>query len=433
MTANENTQKLDSRTIAVRALGRILAEGEQLEATLSADSNYNKLDPRDRAFVRLLVTSVFRHKAQIDGVLRGFLSRLPPDYVMNTLRIGSAQLLVLGTADHAAVGETVGLLKAHKQYAAFSGLANAVLRKVANTGRAKMGNIAPRENIPSWIYKSWERNFGKSAARQIALEYQKIPPLDITVKSDPHGWAERLGGEVLFGNSIRLTKAGQVSELEGYKDGDWWVQDLSSSLPVQLLGDVKGLKVLDMCAAPGGKTMQLAAKGADVTALDRSASRLRILKTNLERTGSKAEIVEADAANWPEGNGAFDIVLVDAPCSATGTLRRHPDVLYAKTKNQMEQLQRLQRNLLVSAVEKLRPGGFLVYCTCSLQVEEGEEQIDRFLQKKSDFDVVPVSHEEWQDFGTKSGYLRLLPHQMRENGGLDGFFVAVLRQKTEQM
>jgi len=424
---------LDSRTIAVRALGRILTSGEQLEATLSADKYYRALETRDRGFVRLLVSSYFRQKGQIDKVVDGFLSRTPPDFVLNALRIGAVQLLILGTADHAAVGETVGLLKSHKKYYKFSGLANAVLRKIAREGKAGMGNLAPRENIPAWIYKAWEKAYGRSAARQFALQYQEIPPLDIYVKSNPEVWADKLGGQVMYGNCIRLPKAGQIKELDGYEAGDWWVQDLSSSLPVQLLGNVKGLRILDMCAAPGGKTLQLVSGGADVTALDRSNDRLSLLKENLTRTKLKAEIVEADATIWDEKDENFDIVLLDAPCSATGTFRRHPDVLYAKSKLQMEQLLKLQRKLLLSAVRKLRPGGQIVYCTCSLQVEEGEEQIDRFLQKNKDFGVIRVSDEKWQEFGTLSGYLRLLPHQFRENGGLDGFFIARLRQKTEQM
>ncbi len=433
MSPKNTDKKIDSRTITVRALGRILTSGEQLEATLSTDKHYRELETRDRGFVRLLVSSYFRQKGQIDGVLNGFLSRMPPDFVLNALRIGAVQLLILGTADHAAVGETVGLLKSHKKYYKFSGLANAVLRKIAREGRSIMGNIPPRENIPTWIYRSWERAYGRSAARQLALQYQQIPPLDICVKRDPELWAERFDGQVMYGNCVRLPKAGQIKELDGFDEGDWWVQDLSSTLPVQLLGDVSGLKVLDMCAAPGGKTLQLASQGAIVTAMDRSAERLDLLKENLGRTGLSADIIAADATNWPENDSQYDIVLLDAPCSATGTFRRHPDVLYAKTKKQMEQLQKLQRKLLISAARKLRPGGQLVYCTCSLQVEEGEEQIDRFLQKNTDFDVIRVSDEKWHDFGTLSGHLRLLPHQFRENGGLDGFFIARLRQKIEQM
>ncbi len=430
MSAAHTSHNSGSRAVAVRALGRILSKNEQLEVSLASDTQFSALEPRDRAFARLLVSSTLRRMGQIDGVLTDYVKQKPPSYVENALRVGAAQLLFLGTADHAAVGETVALIKDHRKYVKFSGLANAVLRKVAVEGKAKIGKTTPRDNIPGWIYKSWERSFGRSAARQMALEYVKIPPLDISVKSDPEKWAEKLEGEVIFEKTIRISKAGQVPALPGYDSGDWWVQDVSATLPVRALGDVSGLKVLDMCAAPGGKTLQLAAGGADVVALDKSARRLKILKANLQRTNLAARVVEADALDWKAEDGSFDIVLIDAPCSATGTFRRHPDVLHNKDPKQIRQLVQLQRGLILSAVEKLRPGGLLMYCTCSLQVEEGEEQIDWFLQKQSGFEVIRFSDEKWREFGNSSGHLRLLPHQIREKGGLDGFFLCLFRRKT---
>ena len=434
MTDIKTPKNTDSRSLAVRALGRILSDEEQLEVSLSSDSVFNRLEPRDRAFARLLVATTLRRLGQIDSVLNKYVKQTPPSYVQNALRIGAAQLLFIGTASHAAVGETVALVKSHKSYVKFSGLANAVLRKISREGKAKLAQTAPRDNIPVWIYRSWENNFDRSAARQMALEYVKIPPLDISVRSDPQKWAETLGGEVIFGNTVRLTKAGQITELPGYKSGDWWVQDVSATLPViaiaDNLDDLDGKTVLDMCAAPGGKTLQLASKGAVVTALDKSAKRLDILRSNLERTNLSAQVVQGDALTWDEDGENFDIVLLDAPCSATGTFRRHPDVLHNKSQKQMGQLIKLQRELLLSAVKKLRPGGLLMYCTCSLQVEEGEEQIDWFLQKQSDFEVIRFSDEKWREFGNSGGHLRLLPHQIREKGGLDGFFLSLLRQKT---
>ncbi|NNE59126.1 MAG: RsmB/NOP family class I SAM-dependent RNA methyltransferase [Hellea sp.] len=430
MTQDKSRQKPNARLIAVKALTRIEENQELLESAIERDPEYNSLETRDRAFIRMLVSSYFRSKGQIDQILNGFVDREPPKFVLNALRIGAVQILVLGTADHAAVGETVTLVKNHKKYVKFAGLVNAVLRRTIREGKAAMGAIPPRENIPAWIYKSWERAYGRAAARQMATQLQKTPPLDLTVKSDPQGWAEKLGGEVMFGNTIRLPKAGQLMELAGYDSGDWWVQDLASSLPVQSLGNIEGKLVLDMCAAPGGKTLQLVAGGAEVVALDRSGRRIDILKDNLARTQLSAEIVVADALSWDDER-RFDIVLLDAPCSATGTYRRHPDVLYGKTAKQLGQLQRLQASLLEIAVEKLRPGGILVYCTCSLQVEEGEEQMNRFLQKQSDFDLIRFSEEKWCEFGNSGGYLRLLPHHLRENGGLDGFFIAKFSRKTE--
>ncbi len=430
MNYKNNTDKPTSRGVAVRALGRILSAGELLEETLSGNRQFSELEPRDRAFARLLVSTTLRHLGQIDKVISGFVSRTPPEFVMNVLRIGAAQTLVLGTADHAAVGESVDLVKTHRKYGKFSGLINAVLRKITQTGRTKMAQSAPRDNIPAWIYKSWERSFGRGEARQMALEYLKVPPLDITVKSDPEGWAEKLSGEVVFGKTVRLKNAGRIPELEGFEDGEWWVQDLSSTLPVLSMGDVTGKRVLDMCAAPGGKTLQLASAGAKVTALDRSGPRLKLLQENLKRTQLSATLHETDAVSWDNGGELFDIVLLDAPCSATGTYRRHPDVLHHKSHGQMGELIKLQRRLIFSAVEKLRPDGLLVYCTCSLQVEEGEDQIDHFLQKKNDFEVIRFSDEKWREFGNSGGYLRLLPHQIREKGGLDGFFIARLSRKN---
>ncbi len=430
MTEMKTPKSASSRTLAVRALGRVLSDGEQLETSLSMDSLFAELEPRDKAFARLLLATVLRRMGQIDGVLKHYVKQTPPGFVQNALRVGAAQSLFLGTASHAAVGETVGLLKNHKKFVKFSGLANAVLRKVANEGKSKLAQTTPRDNIPRWIYKSWEKSFGRAAARQMALEYVKIPPLDISVKSDPQKWASELGGEVVFGNTVRLPKAGQIQDLPGYEDGEWWVQDISASLPVEALGDVAGKQVLDMCAAPGGKTLLLAARGAEVTALDKSGRRLDILRNNLKRTGLEAVIIEEDGVTWDADGQTFDMVLLDAPCSATGTFRRHPDVLHNKTHKQIGQLVKLQRELLLSAVEKLRPGGVLMYCTCSLQVEEGEDQIGWFLQEKNNFEVIRFSDEKWREFGNSGGHLRLLPHQIREKGGLDGFFLCLLRRKT---
>jgi len=429
--SDQNPRKsVSGRSVAVKALGKILTSGDQLEASLLFDPDFKSLEPRDRAFARLLLTTALRHLGQIDFVLKDYLARNPPPFVMNAMRIASGQILVLGNADHAAVGEMVGLVKSHRNYPKFSGLVNAILRRVSQEGRAKMATIAPRENIPAWIYKSWERNFGRAAARLMSQEYLKTPPLDITVKSDPHGWAEKLGGTVIFGNTVRLNNAGRVTELEGFNRGEWWVQDLSSTLPVtaiqDVLGDINGLSVLDMCAAPGGKTLQLAHAGAKVTAIDRSSKRLELLNDNLRRTKLDVSVIEADALTWTDGDQSYDVVLLDAPCSATGTFRRHPDVLRSKSQEQMAKLTKLQRSLILSAVKKLRPGGLLVYCTCSLQVEEGEEQKDWFLHKQNDFEVIRFSDEKWREFGNSGGHL-----QIREKGGLDGFFIALFRQKSD--
>ena len=430
MSNNKTAIRYSSRALSLRALERIFQSGEQLETALSGDFAFAKMESRDRAFARLLVSTVCRYRGQIDRVLNGFLKRTPKSSVMNALRLGAAQILVLKTPAHASVGETVDLVKSDRDMAGMSGLVNAVLRRVVKEGPAQFAKSAPRENIPAWIYKQWENDFGRASARQMALQFLKIPPLDISVKNDIDHWTEQLQGEKLFGQTIRLNEAGSIRSLPGYEEGAWWVQDLSSALPVQFLGDIQDKTVLDMCAAPGGKTLQLAAAGANVTAIDISAIRLERVKENLDRTDLSARIICGDATDPDLISEKFDIVLLDAPCSATGTFRRHPDVLHSKDPRQVSQLQKLQKELLTTGLTHLSPNGILVYCTCSLQTSEGEGQMDWLLKNNPDLEVIRPKEEFWQDSVTENGFLRLLPHQIREKGGLDGFFIAILRQKT---
>ncbi len=425
---------VDARMVAAKAVHAVLTQGQPLETALSSQAAFDRLDSRDRAFARLMVATVFRRMGQIDHVLKQFLKRPAPAFPMALLRIGAAQLMFLKTPAHAAVGETVMLAKRSGKTRGFAGLINAVLRRTAEQGAALAAQLPPKSNIPAWIYNSWEKAYGRSQAQRMAAMLIKDPPLDLNVKSTPEIWAEQLSGQALFAHTVRLDQASNVPDLAGFSQGEWWVQDLAATLPVLSMGDIKGKQVLDMCAAPGGKTLQLATQGAQVTALDKSETRMARVRDNLERTGLKARLIVTDALTW-QADTDFDIILIDAPCSATGTYRRHPDVLYNKNPKMVQALQKIQRQLLNHAATQLKPGGEIVYCTCSLQPDEGEAQIKRFLSQNPNF---TIASPECSSAGliadvikpTPDGYIRALPHFISEKGGMDGFFsVRLMKQK----
>ena len=304
---------------------------------------------------------------------------------------------------------------------------------MAEQGPALSGALPPKANIPGWIRGSWEREYGRHSGRKLAALLMRDPVLDLTVKSDVEGWAEKLGGIVMGPSTVRLDKIGDVTALEGFKEGEWWAQDVAASLPVQILGDVKGKRVLDLCAAPGGKSMQLASKGAIVTAVDKSEGRLVRVAANLKRTKLAVDVHCADALEFEPSEGGYDIVLLDAPCSATGTFRRHPDVLYNRSPKDVANLVRLQDKLLARAATYVRPGGQLLYCTCSLQTEEGAPRITKFLGALPDFRLIPtlsISGIELPETAFTGGSIRSIPYFFDEKGGMDGFFMALLERKT---
>ncbi|MFN3674252.1 MAG: RsmB/NOP family class I SAM-dependent RNA methyltransferase, partial [Bosea sp. (in: a-proteobacteria)] len=330
----------------------------------------------------------------------------------------------LDVPDHAAVDLAVRQLHEDPRAARYVSLGNALLRRLARERDAVLAEAAdPFLDTPDWLADSWRDAYGEKTAAAIALSHREEPPLDITVKQDAQLWAERLGGLLLPTGSIRLRERDSITALPGFAEGAWWVQDAAAALPVKLLAPQPGERVADLCAAPGGKTAQIAATGAAVTAVDRSAPRLRRLRANLDRLGLAAEIVAADVARWQAE--PFDAVLLDAPCSATGTIRRHPDVAWTKLPEDREKLVALQARLLDAAANLTRPGGRLVYCTCSLEREEGEAQIAAFLQRRPDFARRPVLAEEIGGIGEAidaQGDLRTLPHQLRfETSRLSGW------------
>ncbi len=390
---------------------------------------FEDLDRRDRAFARLLVLTVLRRLGELDALARPHLRFEPKDLrARNILRLGTAQLRFLGTPAHAAVNETVRL--AVGKQAPMVPMLNAVLRRVADAPPVELD--AARLDTPSWLFNSWTAAYGEPAARAIAAAHLAEAPLDLVVKGDPAPWVEALDGRLLPGGTLRCPGGGPIDQLPGFAEGAWWVQDLAATFPARLLGDVAGRRVLDLCAAPGGKTMQLAAAGARVTAVEVDADRALVMRANIARVGLEAavETVVADARAWsPEM--PFDLVLLDAPCSATGTIRRHPDILWAKSAEGLARLTGLQDELLLAASRMVAPGGKLAYAVCSLQPEEGPQRIKAFLEREPGFVRDPIGREELLGLPvdlTPEGELRTLPCHLAEEGGMDGFFVARLRR-----
>jgi 16S rRNA (cytosine967-C5)-methyltransferase len=385
------------------------------------------LEPRDRAFARALVMATLRRLGTIDQALQERVQKAPPDRVVQILRLGAAQLFVLKTPAHAGVSSAVDLAQANKQSQAFKGLVNAVLRALT---REPPNLDDPERLAPPWLYARWRAAFGVEPAREIAALIAEEPATDLSLK-DPDQAAElaaAVEGEILPGGSVRTSRRGDVATWPGFAEGGWWVQDAAAAIPARLLGVQAGETVLDLCAAPGGKTQQLAAAGAKVTAVDKSAPRLKRLAENLARTGLSAEMVTADGGEW-RTTRSFDAVLLDAPCSATGTFRRHPDVLWAAKPADVVSLAAVQARLLDAAAARVKPGGRLVYCVCSLEPEEGEAQVAAFLQRNDGFAIEPVAGGEGgapEASRRPDGTLRILPHH--RPGGLDGFYVARLKR-----
>jgi len=415
---------LTARRAATDLLVAVMERGRALEDALAETPTFNALTGRDRAFARALVTAGLRRLGSVDTVLSEFLDRPLPESAAHAralLHLGAAQLLVLGTPAHAAVGETVETANHMKEARGFAKLMNAVLRKVANNGEAILNDLPPGSDLPQWLFTRWRASYGDAAA-QIADALLIEPPLDISVKDNAAEWAERLFGAVTPTGSVRLSEHAPVDGLAGFNDGAWWVQDAAAALPAKLLGDVRGKRVLDLCAAPGGKTLQLAAAGALVTAVDKSEARLKRLRENLARTKLEAQIVCADALEFKAE--PFDAVLLDAPCTSTGTLRRHPDVAWLRRPTDVKALSDLQTQLVAAAAKLLKPGAPLVYAVCSLEPEEGPGVVAAAL--RNGWTRAPLSNEIPAEFITTDGDMRTHPGHWSEIGGLDGFYAARL-------
>ncbi len=423
----------DARAIALVLLQDVLRRGRPLDEALAANADLQALEARDRGFARLLTATVLRRLGQIDAAIDERLDHpLPANRtaVRDILRLGVAQIGFLGLASHAAVHTSVELVGGGGQ-AGMKGLVNAVLRRTAEAG-ALSPDDPGHLNVPDWLWRDWEEAFGPQTAAAIAAANLAEAPLDITLKShgDAELWAERLAAEILPTGTLRRAAGGDVTGLPGFDEGAWWVQDAAAALPVRLLGDVAGMRIADLCAAPGGKTAQLAAAGATVTAVDISKKRLRRLSENMARLGLAAETVTADLTKWSPGE-LFDAVLLDAPCSATGTLRRHPDIAWNKTPDDVAKLVGVQDRLLAAALALVKPGGLLVYATCSLLTGEGAARIEALQASGGGVERVPVTPDELPDLAdavTPAGDLRTLPCHWPTRGGMDGFFATRLRR-----
>jgi 16S rRNA (cytosine967-C5)-methyltransferase len=431
---------LASRRISADILDNVLRRRRPLDAELDgaeAHPGLASLADRDRALVRKLVATVLRRVGTLRHVLAKFLEHgFPSDAprVETVLLIGAAQILFLDVPDHAAVDLSVRLVQADRRAAKYPGLINAVLRRVAREGNDVIAALDPVPlDTPDWLFARWRATYGDVTARAIAIAHGQEPPLDLSVKADAESWAQRLRGRVMPTGTVRTATGGLISLLPGYHEGAWWVQDAAAALPAWLFGDLAGKSVADLCAAPGGKTVQLALAGARVTAVDRSANRLVRVRENLARLGLQADMVAADATEWQAG--PFDAVLIDAPCSSTGTIRRHPDVAWLKSEIDLAQLTGLQQRLLDRAVALTKPGGTIVYCVCSLEPEEGEQQIEALLAREPAVRRKPINESEvpgTSEFLTMDGDLRTLPCAWPDSdprlGGLDGFFAARLER-----
>ncbi|MGJ5023385.1 RsmB/NOP family class I SAM-dependent RNA methyltransferase [Bradyrhizobium oligotrophicum] len=435
---------LAARRIAADVVDGVLHKHRTLDDQLDgtgAHPGLKHLADRDRALMRRLVATTLRRLGTLGHVLSRLLDRgVPTDAprAQSALLIGAAQILWMDVPDHAAVDLSVRLVQADRRAAKYAGLVNAVLRRCAREGASLLDDAAGQPlDIAPWLLKRWIDHYGEATARDIAAALGQEPSLDLTVKSDPAQWASRLHGEVLPTGTVRTVLHGSVTVLPGFAEGQWWVQDAAAALPARLLGDVSGKAVADLCAAPGGKTAQLAHAGARVTAVDRSPARMNRLKDNMTRLQLAAETVVADAAEWqPADGGGFDGLLLDAPCTSTGTIRRHPDVGWLRSEADITALSGLQTRLLTRAASLLKPGGTLVYCTCSLEPEEGEQVVERVLAETTELRRIPVTSGEvagLAELVTPAGDLRTLPchlpHQDPRLGGLDGFYAARLERR----
>jgi len=418
--------------LAARKAAAHLLEGVLLEQQHLGDLTgpiLARLAPPDRARASTLADLVLRHLPNLDVVLSRFTKRRPPILAQNALRVAAAELLLDSVPVHAAVDGAVRIVSGSRKTAHLKGLVNAVGRKIETEGREIWQGLPP-PGLPVPMKARLAKVYGKAAIPGIEAAHLAGAPFDLTAKGDAGALATLLDGELLPSGSVRIHARVQLTALPGYESGDWWVQDAAAAIPARLLRATKGDAVLDLCAAPGGKTMQLAAAGANVTALDLSEDRLIRVQENLARTGLSAKIVAADVLEW-EAPRAYDAILLDAPCSATGTIRRHPDLPHLRPNPDLRPLLTLQADMMDRAATWLKPGGRMVYCTCSLLPEEGETQCKKFLDRHSDF-----SRADWQqnthgidrDWVTKDGDLRLRPDYWPERGGMDGFFVTVLQK-----
>ncbi len=413
-----------ARKAAISLINGVVVEGRLMSELMGPKGVLNRLEPSDRARAQRLAVETLRFSDRADRVLGPFLKKRPPTEAHNILRMAVYEICAEGAAAHGVVNGAVALARSRRETTHSAGMINAVLRRVAEASVDWAALPVPK--LPKWLRKPLVADYGKTVVNAIEAAHGRGAPLDLSTKPGAVALPE---GVLTPSGSLRIADAGQVTALAGYEAGDWWVQDAAAALPVQIMAPKPGEKVLDLCAAPGGKTMQMAATGADVTAVDISEHRMARVAENLARTGLEAATIVSDALKF--SRGGFDAILLDAPCTATGTIRRHPDLPHAKTGEDFPALFALQERMIDHALGLLAPGGRLVFCTCSLLFDEGEIQVEDALKRHPDLETVPAALDvagvdpAWK---TAEGGLRLRPDYWADLGGMDGFYIAVLRR-----
>ncbi len=440
-----SSDSLATRRCALDLLETVLRRKTALDIALDRNTDFLELGMRDRAFTRMLVTTTIRRLGQIDDLITFAQERpdaLKTDVIRNILRLGITQIFFMNVPDHASVDTCVRLTE-EKGMSRQTGFVNAILRRLTRDGSERLSRQdAARLNTPEWLLKLWIEDYGLNIAARIAEANMNEAPLDITVKNKEERaqWGIALQATELSTGTLRRESGGNVRELQGFEEGKWWIQDAAAAIPAELFGNISGANVVDLCAAPGGKTMQLATLGAQVTSIDRSAKRLKRLEENVARIKleENVHIETSDAASWSpsadmKDHGGATHILLDAPCSATGTIRRHPDTGHLKSSKDIEGLISIQTRLLNRAAEVLAINGTLIYCTCSLQKCEGEQQIAAFLNTHPNYERLPIKAEEIgnnEELINEDGDLRIFPFHLSEHGGLDGFFISRLARKS---
>jgi 16S rRNA (cytosine967-C5)-methyltransferase len=422
--------------VAAKILSAVVGQKTPLDGMIDehhGNQVFRELPPPDRALVRAMLNSCLRHLTWIDAIFDSFLDKPLPEgarHLHHILAIAAAQILFLDIPDHSAVDLAVEQARRDPRSSRFANLVNALLRRLVREKETVLDGPSKRIPVfPDWFQDRLEKVYGPDVAWDIGRSFLELAPIDLTVKADPEHWAKALDGTVLPTGSVRLNKFdGSVADLEGFSDGAWWVQDAAAAIPARLMGDIKGKRVADLCAAPGGKTAQLIVQEAKVTAVEQSASRIRRLKANLDRLGLQADIQEARLEDF-EPDELFDAILLDAPCSSTGTIRRHPDVVWTKGPDDVAKLADVQYRLLESALSLLKPGGRIVFSNCSLDPSEGEDLVETFLAAHADVERIAISRQDWpgmEEAINGQGEFRTTPAML---GGMDGFFAAVLGRK----
>jgi 16S rRNA (cytosine967-C5)-methyltransferase len=439
LVVNENlsqtTGGLPARAAALAILSDVLRKRRPLDAVTDNVLSEARLSQRDAGFARTIASETLRRFGQLDALLRSFVAKTPPPHragpAHEILLAGACELMFLDVAAHAAVDAANRLAADDAKAVHFKPLINATLRRIAREGKAVLANQdAERLNTPDWLWRRWSETYGEATTRAIARTHLVPPPLDILGTDGNSPLRGASGARLLPGEVLRLGDAGRIEALPGYSEGEWWVQDFAATLPARLLGGVKERTIIDLCAAPGGKTAQLAAAGADVIAVEREPSRAAMLRANLERLKLRVRVVEADMRDYTaEARAPF--VLLDAPCSATGTIRRHPDLPWIKNAADVTSCAESAAELLEAAAEMVADGGLLVFAVCSLEPEEGPEQIAHFMRRHLVFRreaLTPADTFGLSELISTEGDLRTLPCHLAEDGGMDGFYAARLRR-----